>query len=237
MSKKMKFYIYLIEKYAEYKNISTTIIVNKLEELNLTKLIYNMYEQYHIEAIENAVDVFPDGERKTNGIIDKCKDLEILGFKPEILDLRNYFGKKDELFEFLKTRKAYYAIGGNAFVLRTAMKLSGFDEYLKMVSKLPDYLYSGFSAGICVLSTDLRGIHLVDPTDIYPYEEKITTWEGIGLIDYMPVPHYDTPEHKESSFMYDVVKYLEKNNLPYRTLRDGDVIIEDLSANKKIQQR
>ena len=32
MSKKMKFYIYLIEKYAEYKNISTTIIVNKLEE-------------------------------------------------------------------------------------------------------------------------------------------------------------------------------------------------------------
>lgn len=56
MSKKMKFYIYLIEKYAEYKNISTTIIVNKLEELNLTKLIYNMYEQYHIEAIENAFD-------------------------------------------------------------------------------------------------------------------------------------------------------------------------------------
>lgn len=56
MNKKMKFYIYLIEKYAEYKNISTTIIVNKLEELNLTKLIYNMYEQYHIEAIENAFD-------------------------------------------------------------------------------------------------------------------------------------------------------------------------------------
>ena len=54
MTKEMKFYIYLIEKYAEYKNISTTIIVNQLDELNLTELIYNMYEQYHTEAIENA---------------------------------------------------------------------------------------------------------------------------------------------------------------------------------------
>lgn len=54
MTKEMKFYIYLIEKYAEYKNISTTIIINQLEELNLTDLIYNMYEQYHTEAIENA---------------------------------------------------------------------------------------------------------------------------------------------------------------------------------------
>ena len=48
------------------------------------------------------MDVFDDSERKTAGIIDKCKDLESLGFKTEILDLRNYFGKPEELNDFLK---------------------------------------------------------------------------------------------------------------------------------------
>mgnify|MGYP003181686494 CR=1 FL=1 len=54
MSKEMEFYIYLIEKYSEYKNIFTTDITNKLEKLELTDYICSMYEMYHIEAIENA---------------------------------------------------------------------------------------------------------------------------------------------------------------------------------------
>ena len=54
MNREMEFYIYLIEKYSEYKKKSTTDIVNKLESLKLTDYIYNMYEMYHIEAIENA---------------------------------------------------------------------------------------------------------------------------------------------------------------------------------------
>lgn len=54
MDKKTEFYIYLIEKYAEYKKMSTPIVVAKLEELNLTDVVYEMYEKYHIEAIENA---------------------------------------------------------------------------------------------------------------------------------------------------------------------------------------
>lgn len=54
MNKEMEFYIYLMEKYSEYKNISTSVIVNKLDELGLTDLVYDMYERYHMEAIENA---------------------------------------------------------------------------------------------------------------------------------------------------------------------------------------
>jgi len=44
----------MLEKYAEYKNISTTDVLNTLDELGLTDFIYNMYERYHCEAIENA---------------------------------------------------------------------------------------------------------------------------------------------------------------------------------------
>lgn len=177
-------------------------------------------------VIPNALDVFEDSERKTNGILDKCKDLQELGFETQILDLRNYFNKEDELRSYLQDYNSFYVLGGNVFVLRQAMKLSGFDNYLNDISKLDNYLYAGFSAGICVLAKDLHGIHLADKPEKDPYNYGNIIWDGIGIIDYMPVPHFDTPEHPESHLMYDVVKYLQDNNLPYQTLRDGDVIIE-----------
>ena len=177
-------------------------------------------------VIPNDLDVFEDSERKTNGILDKCEDLQELGFETQILDLRNYFNKEDELRRYLQDYNSFYVLGGNVFVLRQAMKLSGFDNYLNDISKLDNYLYAGFSAGICVLAKDLHGIHLADKPEKDPYNYGNIIWDGIGIIDYMPVPHFDTPEHPESHLMYDVVKYLQDNNLPYQTLRDGDVIIE-----------
>ena len=54
MNKETEFFIYLLEKYSEYKNISTTDVLNTLDELGLTDFIYNMYERYSCEAIENA---------------------------------------------------------------------------------------------------------------------------------------------------------------------------------------
>ena len=54
MNKETEFFIYLLEKYAEYKKISTPDVLNTLEQLDLTNFIYNMYERYHMEAIENA---------------------------------------------------------------------------------------------------------------------------------------------------------------------------------------
>lgn len=188
-----------------------------------------------IFVIPNAVDMFPDGERKINGINDKCKDLEELGFKPQILDLRDFFNKKQDLISYIKGTNAFYVIGGNVFVLRTAMKLSGFDDILLDLSKSENYLYSGFSAGICVLAKDLHGIHLADSCDVDPYGYGETIWNGIGLIDYMPVPHFDTPSHPESPLMYDVVKYLEENNLNYKTLHDGDVLVEDTLDGIKVK--
>lgn len=181
-----------------------------------------------ILVIPNALDAFEDSERKTNGIIDKCKDLEQIGFETQILDLRKYFGNSKQMREDIKNYNAFYVLGGNVFILRKAMKLSGFDEYLKEISVLPNYLYSGFSAGICVLSRNLHGIDLADEPNKDPYNYGEIIWEGIGLIDYMPVPHFDTPNHPESHLMYNVVSYLEENNLPYKTLKDGDVLLENI---------
>ena len=183
----------------------------------------------NILVIPNALDVFPDGERKSNSIEDKNKDLVELGFVPKILDLRNYFSKPEDLKNDIKDYKAFFVQGGNTFTLRRAMKLSGFDNYLKSISEKPDYLYSGFSAGICVLAKDLHGLDLVDDPNIDPYDYGKIIWDGVGLIDFVPVPHFDTPSHPESRFMNDVVKYLGEHHVYYKTLKDGDVIVEDIN--------
>lgn len=65
MSKEMDFFIFLMEQYAFYKNTTADKVLTKLEELNLTDYVYNMYEMYHIEAIENAYN-------DIDALIEKC---------------------------------------------------------------------------------------------------------------------------------------------------------------------
>ena len=52
----MKFFVYLLEKYAEWKNENSKNILEKWDKLLVTEKIFDMYEMYHIEAIENAFE-------------------------------------------------------------------------------------------------------------------------------------------------------------------------------------
>lgn len=54
MSKEMEFFTFLMEQYAHYKNTTADKVLRKLDELNLTDYVFNMYEMYHVEALENA---------------------------------------------------------------------------------------------------------------------------------------------------------------------------------------
>ena len=109
---------------------------------NETKILKDWNINYKkILVIPNALDIYADGERKTNGILDKCKDLQDLGFETEILDLREYFNKENELRAYLENYNSFYVLGGNVFVLRQAMRLSGFDNYLQDISQSENYLY------------------------------------------------------------------------------------------------
>ena len=54
MSKEMEFFTFLMEQYAHYKNTTADKILRQLDELNLTDYVFNMYEMYHSEALENA---------------------------------------------------------------------------------------------------------------------------------------------------------------------------------------
>ena len=55
ISDKADFFIFLLEKYAEIKNNSARNILNLWKEKKIVDYINNMYEQYHSERIENAI--------------------------------------------------------------------------------------------------------------------------------------------------------------------------------------
>ena len=54
MAKEMEFFSFLMEQYAAYKGTNANKILAQLEEKKQTDFVYNMYERYHTEALENA---------------------------------------------------------------------------------------------------------------------------------------------------------------------------------------
>ena len=178
-----------------------------------------------IALIPDAKDCFPDGDRKETGIAADAKALENLGFEVTVIKLKNYFNDHEQLRRELNNFKAFFVTGGDAFVLRQAMMLSGFDLFLKEISKKDNYYYAGYSAGICVLAPNMKGLELVDGSLNSPYGTDFIM-EGLAIVDYVPVPHFES-DHPESPAINEVVKYLKSQNIKYRALRDGDVIIED----------
>jgi dipeptidase E len=51
-------------------------------------------------------------------------------------------------------------------------------------------------------------------------------WEGLGFLDYLILPHYKS-DHHESAAIDKEVEYCARHGIPFRTLRDGEVIIID----------
>ena len=157
--------------------------------------------------------------------VSQTDALSQLGFSVEELDLRKYFGKPDALEKFLQSQDIVWINGGNTFVLRRAMKQSGFDHLIKKRLEEDSIVYAGFSAAVVVLPADMRGLEIIDdPIEVSAGYETETLWDGLGLIDFSVAVHYDS-DHPESSLTDKEILYYEERGIPYKKLRDGEVII------------
>lgn len=179
-----------------------------------------------IGYIPNARDFTgADPERKAKRTANNINSLRELGLEVELINLQDYFGKQEELKNKLEELGAIFISGGNVFVLRQAMKLSGLDKILEEMRDT-DFLYAGYSAAGCVLAESLKGMDIVDPLDT-PYEgQKEIIWEGLGFLDFRFIPHWDS-DHPESEDVEKEIAYCKDNNIPYKAIRDGEVIILD----------
>ena len=183
--------------------------------------------------VSNALDFSNDTTRLKSSRDRELGRLEDLGIQAESLDLRDYFFSKDTLSSIVSEAGMLWVVGGNTFLLRKAMHLSGLDQVLHEKCRDEHFVYGGYSAGVCVLSPSLRGIHLADePQALAVGYEHPTIWEGLGIIDYYIVPHYRC-DHIESESMEAVVNYYCENKLPYQAISDGTVILETTHNREK----
>ena len=137
----------------------------------------------------------------------------------------SYFGREKALKEKLSTFGAIWVSGGNSFVLRQAMRLSGFDNLFPDLIARKEFIYGGYSAGICILSDTLKPIDLVDDPYNFPYEGiRQPIYEGLGVFNYCFLPHHDS-DHPESKMVDQEIQRCIKNKWLFKAIKDGEVII------------
>lgn len=174
--------------------------------------------------ILNARDYFLIEDRES-GKIEQTNELKKIGITAAELDLRNYFGRSLDLEKELEQFDAVWIPGGNSFLLRHAMRESGFDTIIKNLLQEDKIVYAGYSAGIVVLCETLKGIEIVD--DIKYVKEIFNAepvWDGLGILPYSIAPHYKS-NHPESELIDELVENFIKEKIPYKTLSDGDTIV------------
>jgi dipeptidase E len=176
-----------------------------------------------VGIIMNALDNFPDARQSWQDA--QTEKLVGLGFIVEPIDLRDHFGLASALDERLAQLDAVWINGGNTFVLRRAMALSGFDLAIKEALDNDRIVYAGFSAAAVVLHRSLRGLELVDdPNDVpdgYPTE---VPWEGLNILPFSVVVHFAS-EHSESVGVSKEVDFYKANGIAFKTLKDGQALV------------
>ena len=198
--------------------LSSYMLGNKI---NILKKLIN-YSGSKIALIPNALDCEEPNNRNQQ-INEFLESLNELSFDVKIIDLKKYFGNSIKLIQDLNDFKAVCIMGGNVFVLRKAMELSGFDNFLINNRNNNQMLYLGYSAGICILGKTLSGLDIVC-NPINPYNDSPANYTGLGLIDYAIAPHYKS-NHKSSELIDKVVEYYDCKKINYKSLKDGEVIL------------
>ncbi|MFI5720836.1 Type 1 glutamine amidotransferase-like domain-containing protein [Nocardia sp. NPDC051750] len=178
-----------------------------------------------IAVIANACDSWP--QARAAALTSELVPLRTLGFRPEEVDLREYYGRGTDLARKLARFPAIWVRGGNTFVLRAQFARSGADRAVPELLAADSLVYAGYSAGACVLSPDLHGLETSDdPAEVPPTCGIAPIWEGLGLIDRPIVPHLDSPTDPEGTGNALAARF-RAAGIPHWALTDNDAVIHD----------
>lgn len=178
-------------------------------------------------VITNALDAIPltDQLAYARHEFDPDEYFADLGFDPSLVDLRGYAGREQVLHSMLLRHRVIWVLGGNAFVLRRAMRESGFDRIIRSLVAA-NVVYAGWSAGACVAGDSLTAVGLMDdPAASAPgYLTSDAIDNGLALLPFTIIPHFQSA-HVESGLAGQAVAWATQRNLPFRALRDGEVLV------------
>lgn len=132
-------------------------------------------------------------------------------------------GKEEsELERLLKGFDVIFLTGGNTFYLLEKIRESGFDRVIKKLVE-NGVIYAGESAGAIVAGPNIEPVEFMDHKE---EAKSLTDYTGLGLIDFIPLPHYDNPKYGDA--FKDIIASCDKLNLKREVLTDDQaIIVED----------
>ncbi|MQY30004.1 Type 1 glutamine amidotransferase-like domain-containing protein [Nocardia aurantia] len=179
-----------------------------------------------VAVIPNACDAWPAAWQ--GAVTSDLKPLRDRGFRPEVLDLREFTGREAELERTLARFPLIWVRGGNTFVLRARFALSGADLVLPRLLAADALAYAGYSAGACLLTPDLHGIEAADdPAEVRPACGIEARWDGLGLVDHRIVPHVDSPGTDPDGVCDRIADRHRAAGIPHWALTDDDAVVVD----------
>jgi dipeptidase E len=144
-------------------------------------------ENLKVAFIPTAADLYaekPWVESDRNKLIE-------LGFKVDDVDIKNFSPK--DLKKKLSGYDIVFVTGGTTTYLLNVVRKSGFDEIIKsLVEK--GVVYIGSSAGSVLVGPTVEVDRLYDHRNL---GMELNSYEGIGLIDFVPLPHAGLEKYKE----------------------------------------
>ena len=160
-------------------------------------------------------------------VYDPLAEFHALGLQPTLVDLRAHFGDPQSLRTRLSNYDLVWVMGGNSFVLRRAMRQSGFDTVIRDLVEADAIAYGGYAAGAVVAGPTLRGMELMDDPFELPagYADEPLIWHGLSLTPFAIVPHYRS-RHADAAAAEKVVSYMRARRTRFRAISDGEVIVQ-----------
>ncbi|RBO85548.1 Type 1 glutamine amidotransferase-like domain-containing protein [Nocardia puris] len=176
-----------------------------------------------VAVIPNACDAWPAAW--SSAVTSDLVPLRRLGYRPEVLDLREYVGRGAELERRLSSFPLAWVRGGNTFVLRAQFARSGADLAFARLLADDALCYAGYSAGACVLTPDLHGLETADdPGEVLPACGVEPRWDGLGLVDHRIVPHINSPTDPDGVGNALAAEY-RAAGVPHWALTDEEVVV------------
>ncbi len=200
------------------------LYLSSLDLGDATAELVRLAPRGRVALVLNALD--GDTASRDYWRLRETEQLQALGFPVDDLDLRAFFGAPELLRSRLAGVDMVWINGGNTFVLMRAMRLSGFDRLISERLAQDSIVYAGFSAATVAATPSLRGIAAADDPNAVPegYPAEIV-WDGLGLLPFPIVVHHRS-DGADAAIVEETATY-EREGLPYRTLRDGEVIVID----------
>jgi dipeptidase E len=147
------------------------------------------------------------------------KKLKEAGFK--VLDIELERKTEKQLRDEMKNIDIIFVAGGNTFYLLQEAKKSGFDKLAKeLVDK--GMVYVGSSAGAVLAGPNIEAVKTIDEPS---KATELKSYEGLGLVDFVVLPHFGEEEFKKG---YDEI-LPELDRMPYKFIKINDkqaVVVE-----------